>query len=252
MSARWLLLNVDDDVPLGRCAALAGLFVDRPVTPRVRLLGCRPEPLLRRALAAIGQSSKAGRRRRRISAEVDAIAADGSAHRLIGAYVSGTVEAAEPSRNAAGLVDVTVECDPYEPLPSGVLDVLRQWYAGRPTEKNLWARYNRTLRHHWAGVTLGRRVSTPDRPAGLTYDLDGRFVTDIEGFYCAIGEAINGAGGYFGWNLAALDDCLRGNFGARTPFRLVWHDAAVARRHHVFGRVMDPLVSTMCEVERRG
>jgi len=75
----------------------------------------------------------------------------------------------------------------------------------------------------------------PDRPAGTTYDLDGRFVTDIEGFYCAIGEAINGPGGYFGSNLDALDDCLRGRFGARAPFRLVWHDSAVAREHLVAG-----------------
>jgi hypothetical protein len=29
---------------------------------------------------------------------------------------------------------------------------------------------------------------------GTTYDLDGQFVTDIEGFYRAIGETINGPG----------------------------------------------------------
>ena len=47
--------------------------------------------------------------------------------------------------------------------------------------------------------------------------------------------AINGPGGYFGWNLDALDDCLSGRFGARAPFRLVWHDSAVAREHLVAG-----------------
>ncbi|GAB3899118.1 hypothetical protein GCM10029964_084580 [Kibdelosporangium lantanae] len=60
-------------------------------------------------------------------------------------------------------------------------------------------------------------------------------MTDIDGFYCAIGEAINGPGGYFGWNLSALDDCLRGGFGAQAPFRLVWHNSAVAREHLVVG-----------------
>ncbi|MEU8048522.1 barstar family protein [Micromonospora haikouensis] len=82
---------------------------------------------------------------------------------------------------------------------------------------------------------LAHRTDAPDRPAGVTCDLDGRFVTDVEGFYCAIGEAINGPGGYFGWNLDALDDCLSGRFGAQTPFRLVWHDSAVAREHLVTG-----------------
>ncbi|WP_410652226.1 barstar family protein [Amycolatopsis sp. cmx-4-54] len=38
-------------------------------------------------------------------------------------------------------------------------------------------------------------------------------MTDIEGFYRAIGEPIDGPGGYFGWNLGALEDCLHGDFG---------------------------------------
>lgn len=60
-------------------------------------------------------------------------------------------------------------------------------------------------------------------------------MTDVEGFYCAIGEAINGPGGYFGWNLDTLDDCLSGGFGAQAPFRLAWHDSAIARQHLVVG-----------------
>jgi RNAse (barnase) inhibitor barstar len=128
---------------------------------------------------------------------------------------------------------VTVASDPREPLATGILAILMHWYAGRPAEKNLWAGYDRDLRHHWAGVALGLRSAAPDRPAGTRYDLDGRFVTDVEGFYCAIGEAINGPGGYFGWNLDALDDCL--SFGARTPSRLAWHDSAIARQHLVAG-----------------
>jgi RNAse (barnase) inhibitor barstar len=64
-----------------------------------------------------------------------------------------------------------------------------------------------------------------------TDNLDGLNVTDLAGFYCAIGEAVNGPGGYFGWNPDALHDCLRGGWGAAQPFRLIWHDAAVARAH---------------------
>ncbi|MEV0807962.1 barstar family protein [Micromonospora sp. NPDC050200] len=71
----------------------------------------------------------------------------------------------------------------------------------------------------------------PDKPTGSIYHLDGRNVTDIEGFYCAIGEAINGPGGYFGWNGDALHDCVTGGWGTEWPFRLVWHDAGVARTH---------------------
>ncbi|WP_207944442.1 barstar family protein [Actinomadura rubrisoli] len=115
----------------------------------------------------------------------------------------------------------------------GILDL---WFTGRPTEPNLWARYDRRLRHEWAGVAPAhRQFDVPDQPAGTAFDLDGRFVTDVEGFYCAIGEAINGPGGYFGWNLDALHDRLRGRWGAQAPFRLVWHASAVARQHLVAG-----------------
>ncbi|MGR7001821.1 barstar family protein [Yinghuangia aomiensis] len=33
----------------------------------------------------------------------------------------------------------------------------------------------------------------------------------------ALGETVNGPGGYFGGNLDALDDCLGGTFGYTAP-----------------------------------
>ncbi|MFD9540819.1 barstar family protein [Streptomyces sp. NPDC060022] len=74
-----------------------------------------------------------------------------------------------------------------------------------------------------------QRRGKPDAPAGQVFTLDGRHITDEDTFYCAIGEAINGPGGYFGWNLAALDDCLCGGWGAATRFTLHWDSSAEAR-----------------------
>jgi len=106
-----------------------------PPVPQVRLLGCRPESHLLTALDAVGQPTQAAPRRRRICADVYLVAADGSVGRVIGAVVSGTVEASEPSRLGAGLIDVTVDSDPREPLPTGVLGILQHWYAGRPARE---------------------------------------------------------------------------------------------------------------------
>ncbi|WP_412125918.1 barstar family protein [Streptomyces platensis] len=61
--------------------------------------------------------------------------------------------------------------------------------------------------------------------------LDGRHIVDRDSFSCAIGEAINGPGGYFGWNFDALDDCLRGGWGATPPFALHGDSSAAARAH---------------------
>ncbi|MGP4030099.1 barstar family protein [Actinomadura sp. 3N407] len=235
--ATEFFLQSRDGAPYGKCLDVRGVFREQsaPPVPNIRLLGCKPEPPLLAALAAAGPQSDAARRGRRIIADVYAVTADGSVGRVTEAAVYGMVEAGEPSRLGAGLLDVTIASEPREPLPTGVLDILEHWHRGRPTDKNLWADYDRTLRHYWAGMALTRRSREPDSPAGGTYDLDGRFVTDIEGFYCAIGEAINGPGGYFGWNLDALDDCFSGGFGAQIPFRIVWHTSSVARTHLVPG-----------------
>ncbi|QLQ40529.2 barstar family protein [Micromonospora robiginosa] len=240
-----------DGTPYGTCRDVSGVFREQapPLVPRVRLLGCRPQAPLLAALDAVGRATKASLRRRRIRAEVHTIAADGSAHRVIDAVVSGTVGSGEPSRFGGGLLDVTVDSDPQEPLPVGVLDILAHRQHGPPVQKNMWSDHGRELRHQWAMVAAAHQSVVQDRSAGTTYDLDGRHVTDIEGFYCALGEAINGPGGYFGCNLDAFVDCLRGRFGASTPFRLVWHDSNVARDHLVAGydrRRLAPAVTVEC------
>jgi RNAse (barnase) inhibitor barstar len=55
-------------------------------------------------------------------------------------------------------------------------------------------------------------------------DLDGASMVTKAGFYCALGEAANGPGGYFGSNLDALADCLRSSPVGKRPARLLWKD----------------------------
>ena len=77
----------------------------------------------------------------------------------------------------------------------------------------------------------GCRRPRPDRPAGHAYEIDGRHITDEPGLHLALGEAVNGPGGYFGGCLDALADCLRGTFGYTAPATLLWRDAGTAREH---------------------
>ncbi len=227
--AQGFLLHNRANEPLGVCRGTIGVFHDRPypVEQPVTLVGCRPEEPL---LTLLRQRS-AGKRH--LQATVHAVDMTGRAA-CTGKVLSAVVTGATPSRLDTGLLDITLDGGFEEPFPDGAREIYDLWYAGRPSRRNLWAGYNRGLRHEWAGAALFHRPhDQPDRPPGRTYHLDGRFVTDIEGFYCAVGEAVNGPGGYFGWNLDAFDDCLRGGWGARRPFRLVWHHAEVARRHLV-------------------
>ncbi|MCP3136381.1 barstar family protein [Pyxidicoccus xibeiensis] len=60
--------------------------------------------------------------------------------------------------------------------------------------------------------------------------LQGRFIEDLSSFFCSMGEAVNGAGGYFGWSLDSLQDCCVGGFGVAPPFIVRWEGAAASRR----------------------
>lgn len=105
--------------------------------------------------------------------------------------------------------------------------MLREEPTARPgtwiglTRGGQWAWLERSVRR-W-------RIREAELPSGGVLTLDGAAVTRVPAFYCAIGELVNGPGGYFGWNLDALVDCLRGGFGVSVPFTLRWRDAAVAR-----------------------
>ncbi|WP_106403270.1 barstar family protein [Actinocorallia populi] len=230
-AAQAFLLTGSDGEALGRCRRTTGIFRERPRPPvqPVTLVGCRPQAPL---LALLERRSA---RRRALQATIHAI--DDSGHAVnTGRAVSATVTGTRPSLLGAGLVDVTLDAGVDDPLPADARAIWRLWHTGRPARPGLWADYDRALRHEWSGAALAHHPhERPDRPPGRVYHLDGRFITDIEGFYCALGEAINGPGGYFGWNLDALDDCLRGRWGATPPFRLLWHHADVARHHLVPG-----------------
>jgi RNAse (barnase) inhibitor barstar len=73
----------------------------------------------------------------------------------------------------------------------------------------------------------------PNPDAPLVFRLDGRKIKSVKDFYREIGRAVNGPDGYFGQNLDALVDCLRGGFGTPEdrPFEFEWRHSEQSRRH---------------------
>ncbi|BBC38898.1 hypothetical protein SGFS_101920 [Streptomyces graminofaciens] len=193
----------------------------------LRLLGCAVGDELAAALSA------AGRRARQLE-RAELVALDPSGTAVTRWSVDAEIVDRCPSDLGPDLVDLTLRRVPWDAPSFRARPVVEQWLSGVPSAPNLWAAYDAWGRDQW--LTLVRRSGCarrdrPDRPRDSTYHLDGRYVTDRASFYCALGEAVNGPGGYFGCNLDALDDCLRGRFGATAPFTLVWHGSDIARRH---------------------
>ncbi|MFD0026533.1 barstar family protein [Streptomyces sp. NPDC058382] len=227
----YALTSDDDDADFwGSVQETEGLFTPLPEgegVRRVRLLGCLPQGGLLKGLGRIGS-----RRATVGNAWFDVLDADADP---MGSYFAGevTVVAGAPSARGAGLVDITVtlRCESALPGAESFWGIIR---AGRLDRTGMWHGLAPADRRAWLSVALlsraYRRRGKPHAPAGHVFALDGRQVVDIDSFYCAMGEAVNGPGGYFGWNLDALDDCLRGSWGATAPFTLIWSDSETARK----------------------
>ncbi|WP_052848723.1 barstar family protein [Streptomyces avicenniae] len=226
---RYILRHEEAGDELGRAAGLTGFFGDGgPDGGRgsgwreFRLSGLVPTPELTRLL---------GRRRPELPNVEVAVADD--AWRVVGAYYVGGPSVVEQLPGSAGeTVDLLLNGLFFELPPPAAQGVWREWCRELPTRPGLWADRGPEERAAWLHVVrvhdATARSAGADKDPGLTYTLDAARVTDPVGFYCAIGEAVNGPGGYFGATLDGLADCLRGDFGARTPFRLVWRSSAEA------------------------
>ncbi len=72
----------------------------------------------------------------------------------------------------------------------------------------------------------------PAESTPVIFRIDGRKIRSANDFYREIGSAVNGPGGYFGRNLDALADCLRGGFGTpeHRPFEFEWQHSALSQR----------------------
>jgi len=73
----------------------------------------------------------------------------------------------------------------------------------------------------------------PDFDEPVIFRIDGRKIKSAKDFYREIGFAVNGPGGYFGRNLDALADCLRGGFGTPEdrPYEFEWQHSDLSRHY---------------------
>jgi hypothetical protein len=105
----------------------------------------------------------------------------------------------------------------------------------RPPHLNEWVPLSAAEQWEWLDAACKRHFARstpwpPDAPPGTVFTLPGQLITSLSAFFCAMGEAVNGPGGYFGWTLRSLQDCAVGGFGAAPPFIVRWKDATHSRR----------------------
>lgn len=227
---RYAVVGEEDDEVWFLCSDVPGFFSPGPSQERRRVVlsGCTrvPDQVARRN--PDGGTLELGNAGLRVL--------DGAGRTLGEYFLGGLTVLGRTLEPEAAAPDVTVSAFVIESPPPEAGAIWDRWRREFPRRGGLWAEYSPEGRRAWLHVVRyhnrhrAGRGRTAER--GATFELDGRHVTDTASFYCALGEAINGPGGYFGAGLDGLDDCLRGgDFGARTPFTLVWRYSDVAREH---------------------
>ncbi|SHI44110.1 Barstar, RNAse (barnase) inhibitor [Nocardiopsis flavescens] len=210
-----------DDGSRTPCRRVDGLYTyDPPPAPPLRLLGCASTAELREAL-------RRPRRMRGFRGWLRALDRDGRVLRDVD-LESETVRTG-PSVLGGTLLDIVLEDGADDRPDPSARPVWELWHRGVPREAGLWRALPAPARREWLRLAMANRTPPPGRRAG-PFRVDGRAATDEPGLYCALSEAVAGPGRYYGWNLDALDDCLRGGFGPAPPFTLVWEHLEESRR----------------------
>jgi RNAse (barnase) inhibitor barstar len=104
-----------------------------------------------------------------------------------------------------------------------------------PVSRGEWRGLDEDGRRQWLDCAHHRffydcSEVAPSKSPGRVVVLDGSIVDDLLGFYCAIGEAVNGPGGYFGRSMHGFDDCLFSGFGLECPYTIVWKESERSKR----------------------
>ena len=100
---------------------------------------------------------------------------------------------------------------------------LNHWIKLDSTAKKQWL----TESHNHCFSGKSKHINEPNR----IIKLDGKTITDELSFYCAIGEAVNGPGGYFGSDFHSFDDCLFGRFGLKFPYTIIWNNSETSKKY---------------------
>lgn len=233
---------------LGSCREFAWVLPPERAAPPLVLRGLAQSEQLRAALAK-------GTRRALDLEEASLQIHDDQGELLTERLLWTEVRSWHASTYGPDLIDLELDAERFTPEPEYVRRIWEQWYAGPPRAPVAWTELDTRHRNAWLDLVRERgcRRTHHAKPTGHAYELDGGHITDEPSIYLALGEAVNGPGGYFGGCLAALDDCLRGAFGYTAPATLLWRNAETARahlsrsltpdgrRHDLFAEVLDVL-----------
>jgi len=218
---KYALYLEDEDLLVAYCSDIDNFFADTPAITSHRKLTLRDahpssdrirETLRRMAGNPVGNGEI------RILSRY---------HETMGAYYISGIELASINPTIEAIADscnISITCSLLDPPTPFEQKLWRMRREGRPEVCNAWKGLRASQLDAWIRVAQMYQLNNPasTSPPGSIFSLDGLGIENTQGIFCALGEAVNGPGGYFGSGLDSLADCLRGGFGASAPFSITW------------------------------
>lgn len=111
----------------------------------------------------------------------------------------------------------------------GVLKAWKNYFYDGVKEYNLWKNLKPAERQGWLELALRCQNIDYENPKTII-EIDGSDIKCYNDFYCTLGEALHGPGGYFGRNLNALVDCICSpEFGGGKLQKVIWKNSKRCR-----------------------
>ncbi|WP_436973735.1 barstar family protein [Nocardia asteroides] len=147
------------------------------------------------------------------------------------------------------LFDIPIVCNVLTPPSAVERPLWNMRREGGPKVLNTWQTLSDVDLYSWIRVAQVYQLHNPapTSPPGTTFFIDGQGIENVPGLFCALGEAVNGPGGYFGMGLESLADCLHGGFGASAPFSISW-----SGWHHMASAVGNSYCTDLADVLTAG
>lgn len=105
--------------------------------------------------------------------------------------------------------------------PKGYYKAWKMKMNNQINDKNIWKSFQKNELQGWLVFALNNMNTEPIKE-NLIIEINGDHFNNLDEFFCTLGEEINGVAGYFGRNIPALYDCLRGDFGVESIKKLTW------------------------------
>lgn len=105
--------------------------------------------------------------------------------------------------------------------PKGYYKTWKMKINNQINARDIWKSFQKNELQGWLVFALNNMNTEPSKE-NLIIEINGDHFNNIDEFFCTLGEEINGFAGYFGRNIPALYDCLRGDFGVISIKELTW------------------------------